>query len=183
MANPGHPTRAAVSGRRTAKNSSAVAQALAADHGWFVFPVSVTKAPLWSKRSKYPDGSLNASTDEDKITAMFEPFPHAKVGVRLDRSGLMCVDVDNHGTVDGNRSAQKLSYRFTLNEREAPAQKSLSGNGYHFLYTAPPHRIRKNLSDYPGIDFLYHHYIVLSGEWVRGRSPPMKCLCQMHRSL
>jgi hypothetical protein len=147
----------------------ALAQALAGDLGWSVFPVSVTKAPLWSKESKYPDGSLNASTDESVITSMFTPFPQALVGVRLDRSGLMCIDIDRHEGVDGMKSYNALKAVYG-ELPETPVQRSVSGKGYHLILTQASHVIRKNLKGYPGVDFLNHHYIVLN-EWLRGRSP------------
>lgn len=171
MADEGSGKGGAVSGLRTAENRSAQAQALAADHGWFVFPVSSTKAPLWSKQSKYPDGSLNASKDESVIEDMFAPWPSALIAVRLDRSGLMCVDIDRHDSVDGMVAYHKLVQAFGALPKRTVLQTSLSGKGLHALFVAPTHTIRKNLKGYPGVDFLHHHYIVLSGNWSHQRSP------------
>jgi Bifunctional DNA primase/polymerase, N-terminal len=139
------------------------AQALAADTGWFVYPVSEKKIPLWSSDSEFPNGAKDASNDEEVIARLWQPFATALIAVRLDYSGLMAIDVD-----DRSQWAE-FSHRFGVGP-VTPTNVSLSGRGFHRLFRAPGCEVRKNVEGFPRLDFLHHHYIVVN-QWVQGRSP------------
>ena len=148
-----------------------LAQSLAAEFNWSVYPVGVNKAPLWSTKSKFPHGALDASTDAGVIDELWKPYPDALIAVRLDKSGLMAIDVDNHeGKPSGELSLARLAAKYG-DLPTTVSQISVSGKGWHYIFKAPDCEIRKNLlPEFPSVDFLYHHYIVL-GEWRKGRSP------------
>ena len=73
----------------------------------------------------------------------------------------MAVDIDMHEGVNGLANFQRLAQRLGPLPTTV-AQRSISGKGFHGILKAPGCEIHKNITGVLGVDFLYHHYIVLN---------------------
>lgn len=90
-----------------------------------VFPCGANKAPLTS------NGHLDATTDPEKIRAMFEFNPDALIGARMGRdSGLFAVDFDLYKP-GAQEYMQYLSDKGLLNDTQVHTTQS---GGVHLLY-------------------------------------------------
>lgn len=104
-----------------------IVKALAlAELGIHVFPVNTsgdTKVPLT------PRGHLDATTDQDRITAWWDKFPEASPGVAAGPSGLVLLDVDAKNGKDGWQSLMEawVDIPDTLNY-DTPT------GGVHYVY-------------------------------------------------
>ena len=104
-----------------------IVKALAlAELGIHVFPVNTsgdTKVPLT------PRGHLDATTDQDRITAWWDEFPEASPGVAAGPSGLVLLDVDAKNGKDGWQSLMEawVDIPDTLNY-DTPT------GGVHYVY-------------------------------------------------
>ena len=59
--------------------------------GWKVFPISPNlKTPL---AALAPQGHKNATSDQTTIEQWWSAYPNANIGLNLEASGLVCVDV------------------------------------------------------------------------------------------
>jgi predicted P-loop ATPase len=124
-----------------------------ATQGLSVFPVTPNQ--------KTPAGSLvangykDATRSFDQIKSWWSQFPNANIGLNLERSGLVCIDIDNYKT--------ECEFNTFVQDRDLPKtlmQKSASG-GTHLIYKA------NEDDDYPGtlckgVDIKYRGYILLS---------------------
>ena len=62
--------------------------------GWKVFPISPNlKTPL---AALAPQGHKNATSDQTTIEQWWSAYPNANIGLNLEASGLVCVDVDSY---------------------------------------------------------------------------------------
>ena len=62
--------------------------------GWKVFPISPNlKTPL---AALAPQGHKNASSDQTTIEQWWSVYPNSNIGLNLEASGLVCVDVDSY---------------------------------------------------------------------------------------
>jgi hypothetical protein len=100
-----------------------------ARRGWPVFPCGEDKRPLTT------NGHKDASTDQQQITAWWERWPGALIGVPMgSRSGLFCVDLDRKpGGSDGVATWIQLT---TIHET-APTLSAVSpstGEHRYFQY-------------------------------------------------
>ena len=120
--------------------------------GWKVFPISPNlKTPL---AALAPQGHKNATSDQTTIDQWWSAHPNANIGLNLEASGLVCVDVDDYKpdcTFDTLKQTHKLP--------ETLMQRSARG-GTHYIYNSPEG------ADYPGvlgvgIDIKYKGYILL----------------------
>ena len=123
-----------------------------ASKGWHIFPVTPNKKiPYGSLVSK---GHLNATTSADQITKWWTEAPNANIGVNLEASGLVCIDVDSYKPDCG--------FDDFIKDKHLPqtlTQKSASG-GTHYIFKAYPG------DSYPGtlckgVDIKYNGYILL----------------------
>ena len=131
-----------------------------ASKGWHIFPVTPNKKiPYGSLVSK---GHLNATTSADQITKWWTEAPNANIGLNLEASGLVCIDVDSYKPDCG--------FGDFIKDKHLPqtlTQKSASG-GTHYIFKA-------NSGDsYPGtlckgVDIKYNGYILLSPSNFNGR--------------
>ena len=65
-----------------------------AKRGWNVFPVTANqKTPIGSL---VPSGFKDATTSFIQIRDWWSQFPNANIGLNLELSGLVCIDVDSY---------------------------------------------------------------------------------------
>ena len=131
-----------------------------ASKGWHIFPVTPSKKiPYGSLVSK---GHLNATTSVNQITEWWTEAPNANIGLNLEASGLVCIDVDSYKSDCG--------FDDFIKDKHLPqtlTQKSASG-GTHYIFKA------KLGDSYPGtlckgVDIKYNGYILLSPSCFDGR--------------
>ena len=67
-----------------------------ASKGWHIFPVTPNQKIPYG--ALVPKGHLNATTSADQITKWWTEAPNANIGLNLEASGLVCVDVDSSST-------------------------------------------------------------------------------------
>lgn len=135
-----------------------------AARGWAVFPV---EPPVPGNRESgkrplsrlAPRGKDDATTDPSRIREWWAAVPDANVGIALDKSGLVVLDVD----VGLDSKGQPKKGRESLVEFDAELTPTLTaitgGGGLHAVYEAagqPVHAL--NLRE--GIDIIGHGYIV-----------------------
>lgn len=109
-----------------------------AERGIPVFPCRPNKAPLTDH------GHKDATTDPERISALWNRHPDALVGVPTgEASGLLVVDVDPQGA-DWHREH--------ANEAAA-GRTNRTKRGHHLVYKMPPEDIRNSASKLaPGVD-------------------------------
>ena len=120
--------------------------------GWKVFPVTPNqKRPLTALA---PQGHRNATSDPLIIEQWWTEHPTANIGLNLEASGLVCVDVDSY--------KENCVFDTYMQARELPEtlqQRSARG-GTHYIFRSPPD------AEYPGIlgegvDIKHKGYILL----------------------
>ena len=124
-----------------------------ADNGWLVFPITPSKKTPLSILA--PKGFKNATASEDKIREWWKAFPNANIGLSLQASGLVCVDVDSY--------KHDCAFEDFIKDKKIPQtliQRSASG-GTHYIFKASDNK------QYPGklckgVDVKYRGYILLS---------------------
>ena len=123
-----------------------------ANKGWKVFPVTPNqKRPLTELA---PQGHKNATSDLAIIEQWWTKYPTANIGLNLEASGLVCVDVDSY--------KEDCAFDTYMQARELPEtlqQRSARG-GTHYVFRSPPD------AEYPGtlgksIDLKHKGYILL----------------------
>jgi|GEM_PF-812088 len=123
-----------------------------ANKGWKVFPVTPNqKRPLTELA---PQGHKNAISDLAIIEQWWTKYPTANIGLNLEASGLVCVDVDSY--------KEDCAFDTYMQARELPEtlqQRSARG-GTHYVFRSPPD------AEYPGtlgksIDLKHKGYILL----------------------
>lgn len=125
-----------------------------AEYLWHVFPVARnTKIPLTEH------GYKDATTDAAVITAWWDKWPDANVGLACAPSGVVALDGDPARYDDDSRAF----VAGLLQEYPTATQITPTG-GQHFVYMSP---MGVSLSNSPGalppgIDIRYHGYILLS---------------------
>ena len=123
-----------------------------AQKGWKVFPVTPNqKRPLTALA---PQGYKNATFDLAIIEQWWTEHPKANIGLNLEASGLVCVDVDSY-----KENCIFDTYMQTHDLPETLQQRSARG-GTHYIFRSPPD------SEYPGIlgegvDVKHKGYILL----------------------
>lgn len=117
------------------------------------------KRPLSDKQLGLFNGKNQATTDTTLIEAWWGKHPNANVGIALDKSGLVALDVD---VGLDSKGAQKPG-RKSLEEFDAQLTPTLTaitgGGGLHAVYDAagaPIHALKLR----EGIDIIGHGYIV-----------------------
>jgi hypothetical protein len=123
-----------------------------AQKGWKVFPVTPNqKRPLTALA---PQGHKNATSDPATIEQWWTEHPTANIGLNLEASRLVCVDVDSY--------KEDCVFDTYMQDRDLPEtlqQRSARG-GTHYIF-------RSSLdAEYPGtlgkgIDLKYRGYILL----------------------
>ena len=123
-----------------------------ANKGWKVFPVTPNqKRPLTELA---PQGHKNATSDPAIIEQWWTEHPTANIGLNLEASGLVCVDVDSY--------KEDCAFDTYMQARELPEtlQQCSARGGTHYIFRSPPD------AEYPGtlgegVDVKYKGYILL----------------------
>jgi putative DNA primase/helicase len=123
-----------------------------AQKGWKVFPVTPNqKRPLTALA---PQGHKNATSDPATIEQWWTEHPTANIGLNLEASGLVCVDVDSY--------KEDCVFDIYMQDRDLPEtlqQRSARG-GTHYIFRSPLD------AEYPGtlgkgIDLKHRGYTLL----------------------
>lgn len=123
-----------------------------------VFPcVPGGKAPLT------PQGHLDATTDADTIRAWWAQYPTANIGIALAPSGLVVLDVDRHGSVDGRIELAKIK-----SELSETRVAQTGGGGYHLYYRRGDARAARRIHWRPGLDLLADGYVIAAPSTLEG---------------
>ncbi|WP_345753439.1 bifunctional DNA primase/polymerase [Lactiplantibacillus pentosus] len=124
--------------------------------GVAVYPLaSGTKTPLKGSR-----GYLDATTDVATLAGWFEHVPRANLGIRLDQSGLVVIDVDRHtdqhGIVvaDGIQTIRQLHEQGKTLPPDTYIERTPHGGLHYFFKTPIPISKRRQINLYPGVDVL-----------------------------
>ena len=83
--------RQSVEGVNTGVRNAALSYA---SKGWHIFPVTPNKKIPYGPL--VPRGHLNATTSADQIIEWWTDAPNANIGLNLEASGLVCIDVDSY---------------------------------------------------------------------------------------
>lgn len=114
--------------KQSAKESTAVHAALQyAARGWHVLPLNSKNAPAAGGA-----GVKDATTDEAQIRRWWEQYPTAGVGIAAEPSGLVIIDLDRKGDVDGFASWDALLLP-DVNTHKGPRARTRNG-GQHLFY-------------------------------------------------
>jgi hypothetical protein len=121
--------------------------------GYHVFPCQPKgKAPL------APKGHKDATIDKRIIREWWEKWPDANIGLSLEPSGLMVIDLDRHpGKPDGVKAFVELKKGHA--DSKNPPRSNTGGNGVHLVYNRPDGQIKGKLA--PSIDIKANGYIIL----------------------
>lgn len=179
----------------------AAAHAYGAAGGLKVFPVwgiveqdgrwrcRCPSAELCTESGKHPlvPWKLGASSDPAQIQQWWQRWPDANVGLALEGSGLLVLDLDlregdDGSVVDGRDSLQSFCADHDLTA-ESGLQAITGGGGRHLLFAAPPGERIKNIVGWlPGVDIkagggyvLLAPSVHLSGrayQWAAPGGPP-----------
>lgn len=122
--------------------------------GRYVFPVeSRGKRPLGRL---VPNGSDDATTDADQIRAWWTAAPDANIGISLEPSGLVALDVDVSGEKQGAASLATIDAELTTS-----LTAHTGSGGLHVVYSRPEGvRAGRRINFLPGLDLLGKGYIV-----------------------
>lgn len=134
--------------------------------GWHVFPLlKGTKRP---NGKLAPRGHLDATLDVDKITGWWTAEPEAGIGVAMQASGLVTVDVDprNGGHFDMERLEAEHG------KLESDVLAFTGGGGLHLVFLAPSDigRLPRKLAK--GIDLKADGYIAVEPTFAPLADPP-----------
>ncbi|XSE70239.1 bifunctional DNA primase/polymerase [Lactiplantibacillus plantarum] len=130
-----------------------------AQKGYAVYPlIENTKKP-----PKGVAGYKDATNDQNTIFAWFKNHPTYNLGLRLDSSNLLVVDIDMHDPTKNGRNslAQLFKQGYTL-PSDTYIEKTANGGIHYFLKYAGA-KVRK-VDVWPGIDLLSDFTVIAPSE-------------------
>jgi hypothetical protein len=122
-----------------------------AQQGYYIFPcIPKAKSPLTK------NGFKDATTDPVQIKKWWKKWPNANIGLVLDKSNLLVVDLDRHAKdKDGIANYKKLE-----GFKKTETVKAITGGeGIHLIFKAPASKV-KGLPSL-GIDIKTNGYILV----------------------
>jgi len=135
-----------------------------AKQGFKLFPlIANTKKP-----PKGMDGYKSATSDLQAVSGWFEAEPNTNVGLRLDASNLLVVDVDRHS--NGSNGVESLA-ELKRAGYELSAETYIErtpGDGLHFFYTSGGGHPQRKVNWRPGVDVLTD-FVVIAPSIIDGR--------------
>ena len=141
----------------------AKAMQLARD-GLPVFPLSSnSKIPLKDTR-----GYKDATTDQETLAGWFEHVPRANLGIRLDASKLLVVDIDRHGQTDGVTTLKQLNGQGKQLPSDTYIEQTPNDGLHYFFKLNEPISIGRRIGLYPGIDLL-SDFVVIAPSVIDGK--------------
>ncbi|MCZ2120187.1 bifunctional DNA primase/polymerase [Levilactobacillus brevis] len=129
------------------------------ENGYEIYPLSAnTKTP-----PKGHHGYLEATRDQNIIVDWFQNNPDYNLGLRLDTSHLLVVDVDIHdSTKNGKDSLMKLQRQGKTLSPDTYIEKT-AGGGLHYFFKYTGDKVRK-VNNWPGIDLLTDFTVIAPSE-------------------
>lgn len=121
-----------------------------ARRGLHVFPM----VPR-TKRPAIAGGHHSSSADEATVADWWRKNPEGNIGINLDASGVVVVDIDDFGAID----QWPHELRAIAESHDGPCVMSRAGKA-HFWFRASADRIGRRVRIYPGVDILGRGYIV-----------------------
>lgn len=101
-----------------------------AKRGWYVLPIIPGgKIPASSH------GTKDASIDPAVITGWFKERPDLNVGIALEQSKLLLVDVDTHGGYDGHETLEIIER--TYGKVDSNCVQQTPSGGTHYIFSNP----------------------------------------------
>jgi len=120
----------------------------AAKNKWHVFPVH----PAPNKRPLCEHGFKDATTDPDRIKAMFKDNPDAQIGVACGASGIVMVDLDEKERISGRASLDQIGIDAAtacnlIMQSQTPGAQQL-------FFSDKDQEFRRQCGVLPGVDIL-----------------------------
>lgn len=132
------------------------------DHGFKVYPLSAnSKVPL-----KGTNGYKSATDDPQQVFNWITTTPRMNLGLRLDTSNLLVVDVDMHGDNNGRESLVKLAKQSKILPSDSYIEQTPNG-GLHYFFKYHGTATRK-VNILPGIDILTD-FVVIGPSEINGK--------------
>ncbi|WP_338211517.1 bifunctional DNA primase/polymerase [Lactiplantibacillus paraxiangfangensis] len=130
-----------------------------AQQGYAVYPlIENTKKP-----PKGLAGYQAATKDQGTIFAWFESHQNYNLGLRLDSSDLLVVDIDMHDpTKNGRTSLAQLFKQGQTLPNDTYIEKT-AGGGIHYFFKYTGDKVRK-IDVWPGIDLLSDFTVIAPSE-------------------
>ncbi|MDN3985389.1 bifunctional DNA primase/polymerase [Lactiplantibacillus plantarum] len=130
-----------------------------AQQGYAVYPlIKNTKKP-----PKGVAGYQAATSDQNTILAWFEKHPTYNLGLRLDLSDLLVVDIDMHEpTKNGRTSLVQLFKQGLTLPKDTYIERTANG-GVHYFFKYVGAKVRK-IDVWPGIDLLSDFTVIAPSE-------------------
>ena len=128
-----------------------------ARRGWYVLPLTPGQKTPYS--ALVPHGWHDATNDPDIIREWWKEPTELGIGISLEQSGLMCIDIDTHDGIDGHDLIERLEHEHGKLETNC-IQLTPSG-GEHRLFANPErlHGPAKFEADKGGVDIKWNGYI------------------------
>ncbi|WP_087129064.1 bifunctional DNA primase/polymerase [Levilactobacillus brevis] len=129
------------------------------ESGYEIYPLSAnTKIP-----PKGHHGYSEATRDQNTIWDWFQNNPDYNLGLRLDTSRLLVVDVDIHDSAkNGKDSLMKLQRQGKTLSPDTYIEKT-AGGGLHYFFKYTGDKVRK-VNNWPGIDLLTDFTVIAPSE-------------------
>lgn len=129
------------------------------ESGYEIYPLSAnTKTP-----PKGHHGYLEATRDQNIIVDWFQNNPDYNLGLRLDTSHLLVVDVDIHDSAkNGKDSMMRLQRQGKTLSPDTYIEKT-AGGGLHYFFKYAGAKVRK-VDIWPGIDLLTDFTVIAPSE-------------------
>lgn len=130
-----------------------------AEWGYDFFPLmDNSKTP-----PKGHHGYLEATRDQNIIMDWFQNNPDYNLGLRLDTSHLLVVDVDIHDSArNGKDSLMKLQRQGKTLSPDTYIEKT-AGGGLHYFFKYTGDKVRK-VDNWPGIDLMSDFTVIAPSE-------------------
>lgn len=130
-----------------------------AEWGYDLFPLmDNSKTP-----PKGHHGYLEATRDQNIIMDWFQNNPDYNLGLRLDTSHLLVVDVDIHDSAkNGKDSLMELQRQGKTLSPDTYIEKTVGG-GLHYFFKYTGDKVRK-VDNWPGIDLLSDFTVIAPSE-------------------
>lgn len=130
-----------------------------AQRGYAVYPlIENTKKP-----PKGVAGYRDATNDQNTIFAWFKNNPAYNLGLRLDLSDLLIVDVDMHDPTKNGRNSLVQLFKQGLTLPDNTYIEKTAGGGLHYFFKYTGDKVRK-VDVWPGIDLLTDFTVIAPSE-------------------
>ncbi|BEI48629.1 bifunctional DNA primase/polymerase [Lactiplantibacillus plantarum] len=130
-----------------------------AQQGYAVYPlIENTKKP-----PKGVAGYQAATSDQNTIFAWFKKHPTYNLGLRLDLSDLLVVDIDMHEPTKNGRTSLTQLFKQGLTLPNDTYIERTANNGVHYFLKYAGAKVRK-IDVWPGIDLLSDFTVIAPSE-------------------